>query len=302
MNDMETLERKFGSDSVKFTRGPGGFVCIEVANAAAKAKISTYAAHLFDYTPAGERPVLWMSGSSWFEVGKPIRGGVPVCWPWFGPGAREELPAHGFARLSQWEVRAVESFENGSVTRVVLGLTPEQAAKPELVTFAFDLECEFLIGRSLTVALTMKNCSESEQVITDALHTYFNVKSVEAIVIRGLDAVEYENRVVGAEAFGCVQDGDIRIDCEVDRIYLDTTGAVEILDPGFDRTIVVEKFGSASTVVWNPWIRKSHAMPDFGDEEYHTMVCIEAVNASKDRRTLPPGGSHVLSQKITVKR
>lgn len=103
MNDMETLERKFGSDSVKFTRGPGGFVCIEVANAAAKAKISTYAAHLFDYTPAGERPVLWMSGSSWFEAGKPIRGGVPVCWPWFGPGAREELPAHGFARLSQWE-------------------------------------------------------------------------------------------------------------------------------------------------------------------------------------------------------
>ena len=166
MNDMETLERKFGSDSVKFTRGPGGFVCIEVANAAAKAKISTYAAHLFDYTPAGERPVLWMSGSSWFEVGKPIRGGVPVCWPWFGPGAREELPAHGFARLSQWEVRAVESFENGSVTRVVLGLTPEQAAKPELVTFAFDLECEFLIGRSLTVALTMKNCSDAPVVVT----------------------------------------------------------------------------------------------------------------------------------------
>ena len=170
------------------------------------------------------------------------------------------------------------------------------------VPFAFELRMEFLIGRVLQMTLTMKNCSESEQIITDALHTYFNVKSAEAIAIRGLDAVEYENRVVGAEAFGCVQDGDIRIDCEVDRIYLDTTGAVEILDPGFGRTIVVEKFGSASTVVWNPWIRKSHAMPDFGDEEYHTMVCIEAVNASKDRRTLRPGGSHVLSQKITVKR
>ena len=300
MNDMETLERKFGSDSVKFTRGPGGFVCIEVANAAAKAKISTYAAHLFDYTPAGERPVLWMSGSSWFEVGKPIRGGVPVCWPWFGPGAREELPAHGFARLSQWEVRAVESFENGSVTRVVLGLTPDQVAKPELVTFAFDLECEFLIGRSLTVALTMKNCSDAPVVVTDALHTYFAVKEAEAIRVRGLDQVGYEDRVVGAPVvLGHVQQGDIRIDREVDRIY-HTTGAVEIFDPGFNRTIRVEKSGSAATVVWNPWIRKSHAMPDFGDEEYHSMICVEAANASVDARTLFPGEKRRISQTVTV--
>ena len=107
--------------------------------------------------------------------------------------------------------------------------------------------------------------------------------------------------MVGAKVFGGVQDGDIRIDREVDRVYLDTADAVEIHDPGYDRTILVEKFGSESTVVWNPWIRKSQAMPDFGDDEYHTMVCIEAVNAAKDRRILAPGATHVISQKITLK-
>ena len=297
--NLEELNERFGSKSVTFREGPGKFVTAVICNREAEAEICLHGAHLMKFVPAGEIPVVWMSKSSWFEANKPIRGGVPVCWPYFGAAADPELPAHGFARLSEW--RIAEVAEEGNATRIAFVLAPEDVTAM-VVPFAFELRMEFLVGRILQMTLTMKNCSESEQVITDALHTYFNVKSAEAIVIRGLDAVEYENRVVGAEAFGCVQDGDIRIDCEVDRIYLDTTGAVEILDPGFDRTIVVEKFGSASTVVWNPWIRKSHAMPDFGDEEYHTMVCIEAVNASKDRRTLPPGGSHVLSQKITVKR
>ncbi|MBS1369414.1 MAG: D-hexose-6-phosphate mutarotase [Lentisphaeria bacterium] len=297
--NLSELQETFGSESVIFGQGPGGFTTIAVRNGEAEAEICLHGAHLMKFTPAGELPVLWMSKSSWFEPGKPIRGGVPVCWPYFGAAADPALPAHGFARLSEWRVAEVAA--EGKATRIALELAPEDVTATP-VLFPFELRMEFVIGRILQMTLTMKNCSESEQVVTDALHTYFNVKAAGEISIGGLDGVIYENRVVGAEAFGCVQDGDIRIDCEVDRIYLDTTGAVEIRDPGFNRTILVEKFGSASTVVWNPWVRKSHAMPDFGDEEYHTMVCIEAVNASKDRRILPPGGTHVLSQKITVKR
>ena len=133
------------------------------------------------------------------------------------------------------------------------------------------------------------------------MHTYLSVAESAEISVRGLDSVEYMDRVVGAPVVdGLVQTGDIRIDCEVDRVYLGTTAAVEVVDPGFGRTIRVEKSGSSETVVWNPWIRKSHAMPDFGDEEYHGMICVEAVNFIRDRRILAPGASHVLGQKITV--
>ncbi|MPN35362.1 putative glucose-6-phosphate 1-epimerase [bioreactor metagenome] len=183
---------------------------------------------------------------------------------------------------------------------MALELAPEDVTAVP-VLFPFELRMEFEIGETLTITLRMKNCSEKEQTVTAALHTYFNVKAAETIAISGLDGVVYENRVVGAEASGCVQRGDIRIDQEIDRIYLDTAGAVEIRDPGFGRTIVVEKSGSNSTVVWNPWVRKSQAMPDFGDDEYHTMVCVETVNAATDRRTLTPGGSHALTQKVSVK-
>ena len=100
--DIDSLQQQFGSDTVKFVKGPGEFVSIEIANAKAKAKICTYGAHIMEFTPAGQLPLLWMSKSSWFEAGKPIRGGVPLCWPWFGAGASPELPAHGFARLSPW--------------------------------------------------------------------------------------------------------------------------------------------------------------------------------------------------------
>lgn len=296
--NLEALQSEFGSETVNFKTGAGNLTFLAIRNKAAEAEICLHGAHITRYIPAGRLPVLWMSEKSWFEANKPIRGGVPVCWPYFGPAADPALPAHGFARLSEWRVARVEAKE--ATTRVVLALAPgDVSAVP--VSFAFELEMEFVIGATLELTLRMKNCSAEAQTITAALHTYFNVKAAEEIAIGGLDGVVYDERVVGEEKSGCVQTGDIRIDREIDRIYLDTAGAVEIRDPGYSRTIRVEKSGSNSTVVWNPWVRKSKAMPDFGDEEYHTMVCVETVNAAADRRTLPPGGSHALTQKISVR-
>ncbi len=296
--DLQTLKEKFNLKTVEFTEGEGGFIFIDVQNPLADARISTYGAHVTSYTPNGQRPVLWMSRMSWFESGKPIRGGVPICWPWFGAAPVEGQPSHGFARISQWEVENVRELESGE-TVVTLEL-PEAAVDPALLRFSFRLELEIIVGRSLELVLTMVNASDSPQQVTGALHSYFSVAAAEEIVVRGLSDVGYEDRVVGAPVvYGHIQKGDIGIDREVDRIY-HGTGAVEIFDPGFNRVIRVEKSGSAATVVWNPWIRKSHAMPDFGDEEYHTMVCIEAANASVDARTLMPGEIHRLGQKITV--
>lgn len=296
--NLEALQSEFGSETVKFKTGAGNLTFLAIKNKAAEAEICLHGAHITRYIPAGQLPVLWMSEKSWFEANKPIRGGVPVCWPYFGPAADPAYPAHGFARLSDWRVARVEAKE--AVTRVVLALAPgDVSAVP--VSFAFELEMEFVIGATLELTLRMKNCSAEAQTITAALHTYFNVKAAEEIAIGGLDGVVYDERVVGGEKSGCVQKGDIRIDREIDRIYLGTAGAVEICDPGFGRTIRVEKSGSNSTVVWNPWVRKSKAMTDFGDEEYHTMVCVETVNAAADRRTLLPGGTHALTQKISVR-
>ena len=296
--NLEALQSEFGSETVKFKTGAGNLTFLAIRNKAAEAEICLHGAHITRYIPAGQLPVLWMSGKSWFEANKPIRGGVPVCWPYFGPAADPALPAHGFARLSEWRVARVEAKE--AATRVVLALAPEDVTAVP-VSFAFELEMEFVIGATLELTLRMKNCSAEARTITAALHTYFNVKAAEEIAIGGLDGVVYDERVVGGEKSGCVQKGDVRIDREIDRIYLDTAGAVEIRDPGFGRTIRVEKSGSNSTVVWNPWVRKSKAMADFGDEEYHTMVCVETVNAAADRRTLPPGGTHALTQKVTVR-
>ncbi len=296
--NLEELQKKFGSDTVKFHQGPGEFITVAIDNANAKAELCLHGAHLLSYTPVGQLPVLWMSKSSWFERNKPIRGGVPVCWPYFGAGPEPSLPAHGFARLSEWRVAEVATA--AGQTRIVLELAPEDVTAVP-VAFPFELRMEFSIGKGLEMTLRMKNCSDKEQTITAALHTYFNVKAAEEIAVSGLDNAVYDNRVVGAEKPGCVQSGDIRIDQEIDRTYFDTTAAIEIRDPGFQRTILVEKTGSNSSVVWNPWIRKSQAMPDFGDEEYHTMVCVETVNAAADRRTLPPGGTHALTQKVSVR-
>jgi len=296
--NLEALQAKFGSRTVKFKTGAGKFTFLEIKNRAAEAEICLHGGHLMKYVPAGQLPVLWMSEKSWFETNKPIRGGVPVCWPYFGPAADPAFPTHGFARLSEWHVADIDATEE--TTRVVLALAPEDVTAVP-ATFAFELEMEFVIGATLEMTLRMKNRSAEAQTITAALHSYFNVKAAEAIAISGLNGVTYDDRVIGAEKSGCVQEGDIRIDREIDRIYLGTAGAVEIRDPGFGRTIRVEKSGSNATVVWNPWIRKSKAMSDFGDEEYHTMVCVEAVNAAADRRTLPPGGTHALTQKVSVR-
>ncbi len=297
MNQLELLQQRFNCPSVRFVAGRGGFICLEVANRHAEAILTTHGAHLMNFTPNDERPVLWMSEQSYFEAGKPIRGGVPVCWPWFGGSPRAGEPAHGFARLSDWNVDSVTDNADGE-TEIVLMLTPDEAATPELVHFAFRLTMRFTIGRALTMALTMENRSAEPQEITDALHSYFAVSAVEQIAVTGLEGCSYLDKVPGAKITeGLVQDGAIKIAQEVDRVYLDTDDIVEIEDPAWNRAIRIAKSGSRSTVVWNPWVDKSKRMPDFGDEEFHSMLCIEATNAANDRRIVAPGESHTITQR-----
>lgn len=298
--DVQILDQRFGIPGVRFVPFGKGLTVIEVENDLASARLSLYGAQMLSFAPKGEEDLLWMSGFSWLETGKAIRGGAPVCWPWFGGSPVDGRPPHGFARISNWNVAKVEALADGA-TSVVLSLT--QADAPAgLADFDFALEFSAIIGRTLTMALKCRNLSVKSVPVSAALHTYFSVGAAEKIRISGLDGQEYLNKVPGAPAPTGKQLGDITIGSEVDWVFCPSESVVEIADPVKGRKIRVEKSGSRSTVVWNPWIKKSAAMPDFGDDEYHSMVCVEAANAAADARVLTPGGEHVLLQKIGCSR
>ena len=263
-----------------------GLPAVYIENDFAEAVITLHGGHVVSFAPRGSREILWVSGKSNFTEGKAIRGGIPVCWPWFGGVAQ---PAHGLARLTPWMQTGVTEMEDGST---VLNL----AFVPGYAEYAFLLaNMKITVGKSLTVELKTTNNGDQDFQMSEALHTYFSVSKIEQVSIAGLDGVTYTDALDKTEK---LQQGDVTFSEETDRIY-HTTGAAKIIDPEFYRTILVEKAGSASTVVWNPWIEKSKKMADFGDEEYHEMVCVETANAWKGAFPLKAGESHTLMTRIS---
>ncbi len=289
MQNVAELKTIVAGQPVTFGKR-GELDTIRVENRFAAFEMTFHGAHVLSYTPRGGRDLLWLSKESHLAPGKPIRGGVPICWPWFGPHpAGAPCPAHGYARLAHWNLLAVRTLPTGE-TRLLLRLdrTAVPAEIPQL-----DLEAEFTvtIGSRLELELTTYNVSDSMRTVTEALHSYFAVDDVTRVAITGLEAARFLDKVAGDEK---VQSGPIAIDREVDRIYGDTAAAVTIDDCAGKRRITVAKENSLSTVIWNPWIEKSRKMTDFGDDEYHTMVCVETAHAASDRREVAPGGRLLL--------
>jgi D-hexose-6-phosphate mutarotase len=294
----EQLNAQFRLDGpTRFQCGPGGLVELVMACRAGEARVFLHGAHVSHYQPAGGEPVLWMSESSWFEPGKPIRGGVPVCWPWFGPHpTREDAPSHGFARLLDWRVEAVEAGEDAC--RLELSLETDSAWQ-QLFDGQYRLRFAVSLGESLSMRLTSENHGDDVFTLCEALHSYFAVSDVKQVRVEGLDGANYLDKM--AHARRCVQAGAIEFTEETDRVYVDADGPCELHDAGLGRTILVEKAGSLSTVVWNPWGEKSRRMPDFGDEEWPGMCCVETANAGDNVVTVPPGGEHTIEARISVR-
>jgi D-hexose-6-phosphate mutarotase len=216
------------------------------------AEIYLLGAHVAGFQKNGEPALLFMSEASQFAVGKPIRGGVPIVFPWFGP--REGRALHGFARVTEWEWEGTSVAPDSSVT-LRFGL-PDSAARadgspPAKVTFALTVSDKF------TMELTVANPSATESLsFENCLHTYFTIGDIEEVEITGLKGTTCIDRVGNVTQRVESADG-IRINSETDRLYLDTTQTVEIHDLRHGRKIRVEKSGSASTVVWNPWVEKA---------------------------------------------
>ncbi len=278
---------------VTFLDGQNELPMLEISTPWSTAEIYLHGAHVTQFRKKHEPPLLFLSQCSRFVEGQPIRGGIPVVFPWFGP--REGLGQHGFARTKSWDLKEFVPAPDGSVSvRFRLPECAEAAAFP-----AFTADYVVTVNQLLTLQLIVTNqAQDAEFTFENCLHTYFEVADVTAISILGLKGVAYLDKVASFQEK--TETGDaLRIASEVDRIYQNTTSTVEILDPRLGRKIRVEKQGSASTVVWNPWIAKSRQMPDFGDEEYERMICIESGNVASDSISLAPGASANLTVKLS---
>jgi len=259
------------------------------------AEIYLLGAHVTHFASHGQPPLLFMSQCSRFSPEQPIRGGVPIIFPWFGP--REGLPQHGFARLKEWQVKEFSPAADGSVSvRFCLPECPEASAFPP-----FSADYVVTVGESLSLNLIVTNQSKDESfTFEDCLHTYFEVGDITAVSITGLEGGKYLDKVA-SYAEKTESNDAIHFNSEVDRIYLNTTGPIEITDPRRSRKIRVQKKGSLSTVLWNPWQARAQQMPDFGNDEFQRMVCVECGNVGPNQVSLPPGESSHLEVNISAK-
>ena len=277
-----------------FETGEGGLTRAVVDNPFARCEIFLQGAHVTSFHPHDADELLWMSRSARFEPGRAIRGGVPLCWPWFGPHPDDAaLPQHGFARTAAWTLFGTTINGRGE-TVLRFGLQDGDASR-KLFPHAFTLEYAVTVGRALNMELTTRNDGETPLVLTQALHTYLRVGDIGAAGIEGLEGKRYADKV--EEGATKLQEGRVRITSEVDRVYEDADPSCRLADG--ERTVELSKSGSGSTVVWNPWRDKAAAMADFDDEGYRRMVCIETANAGSDRRVLEPGESHTIAQIIS---
>ncbi len=290
MMTVQELNQEFGNSEILFYTDSHGLTCARLNNPGGKAEIALHGAHLTSFTPKDQAAVLWMSEKSYFEAGKPIRGGIPICWPWFGEHPdNPDMSSHGFARLFTWEPIAGGNCDDGA-TFLEFALTPGLITD-KFKTNDFLVKLRVEVSNKLSAALIIDNTSRKDFSYSAALHSYFNISDISKISISGLQGKTYIDTLNNTKH---VQKGNISFTAETDSVYLDTEDSCIINDPGFKRKITVAKKGSRSTVVWNPWDVKAQRMPDFGDMEFHKMVCVETTNAETDARTLAPNESHTL--------
>lgn len=298
MSRLVLLNERFGiDDQVVFSEGPGGLTVVQIANSQAVATVALQGAQLLDWTPRGGHPVIWLSRDARFEAGQPIRGGVPVCWPWFGPHAtRAAYPAHGFVRTIPWQVSDTGILDDGGV--YIAFLVEWTDATDAIWPHLSELELGIRVGTRLELHLVTRNTGTESMIIGDALHAYFAVSDVRHITVDGLDGCLYIDKLDGNNRKR--QSGAVTFNAETDRIYVDSTADCVISDPGMQRRIRITKRGSRSTVVWNPWIEKAERMADMGENGYLDMVCVESTNAADDLVTIAPGGEHRLGVSYQV--
>jgi glucose-6-phosphate 1-epimerase len=282
---LDALQGEFGVPGVvEFVPGRNGMPTVRLRHpSGAGAEAYLHGAHVTSWTtPAGEE-LLFVSRQSHFAAGRPIRGGIPVIFPQFGPGA---LPQHGFARISEWHVRRAGQTDAGVSVTLGLAQTPETLA---LWPYHFDLELQILL-RENALALTARVVNHDPRPFDFAqvLHTYFRVADIEQAAVLGLQGTTYIDSLRD-DARETETRAEIRFAGEVDRIYLNVPDCLRLRDEGNGRTLTLQKQGMPDVTLWNPWVDKAQRMADFGDDEYREMICVETGVAMATPLSLAPG-------------
>lgn len=298
MQDIENLNRQFAlANSLNFVAGPNGTVMINIETPAATAQICTYGAQVLSFKPSMvDEDLLFLSPQSAYGDGKAIRGGVPICWPWFGDDpSGYGRPAHGFARNQVWQVIKTGQADNGAVS-VMLQLLPNEVSR-KYWHCEFKLQFTITVGDSLSMALTTENTDMESFVISQALHTYFNIGDIENLHLRGLDNYHYLDKTLNFDQK--LQQGDVNFVAETDRIYLQSPEQLFIEDAALNRRVVIQSQGSQTTVVWNPW-NKAVTLSDMDNDAYQRFICVETANAADDSIELAPGEAHTLTAQYQI--
>lgn len=280
----------------EIVEGNGGLPKVHITTPEVSGDIYLHGAHVTSWKPSGTEEALFLSSQSQWEHGRAIRGGVPICFPWFGGKSDDPTaPAHGFVRTKEWRL---ESISQTGRTVTVSMFTESDESTRKSWPGDFRLVYRAAFGPELGLELQMCNTGRTTLRFEEALHAYHRVRNIQEARLRGLDGIQYLDKTDSNRKK--MQYGEIAITGETDRIYLDTAGAIELTDPVINRATHVLKENSRTTVVWNPWIHKAQALSDLRDDEWKQMICIESSNVSDFAVDLAPGQQHTMKALVRV--
>ncbi len=282
--------------TAQIVEGNGGLPKVRISSPEVVGEMYLHGAHVTSWKPAGGEEVLFLSSQSRWEDGHAIRGGVPVCFPWFGGKANDpNAPAHGFVRTKAWQLESIAQVRDAVAVSM---FTESNASTKRWWPADFRLVHRARFGSELSLELVLTNTGTTPLRFEEALHAYHRVGDIEKVRVQGLDTVRYLDKTDSNREK--TQRGEIVIVSETDRVYLNTQHALELEDTVLHRRTRITKENSLTTVVWNPWAQKAKAFADLGDDEWRQMICIESSNVSDFAVDLAPGQQHTMKAIIRV--
>jgi glucose-6-phosphate 1-epimerase len=296
-SNSAVLDSRFGIPGIaKVVEGKGGLSKVALTTGDAAGEMYLHGAHVTSWRPRGAEEVLFLSSESHWEDGRAIRGGIPICFPWFADKADDpKAPAHGFVRTAAWQLDSI--VQNGSAVTVSMFTTSSTETK-KWWSADFHLIYRATFGSELKLELVAKNTGATPIRFEEALHTYLRVGQIEKVRLQGLDGMHYLDKTESNRMR--LQGNPLTIISQTDRVYLNTKGSIELEDDSLRRRIDVAKENSLTTVVWNPWVEKAKALSDFGDAEWKQMACVETCNVADFAVELASGLEHHMQATIAV--
>ena len=300
--EIDKLNARFAADTAgaaRFEPGNGGLTRLVLTAPAGEAHVHLYGAHVTHYQPRDQRPVLFLSEKSYFTHGRPIRGGVPIIFPWFGPRASDpQAPMHGFARIREWDVDSIAN--RGETVTATLSLSSSDETHA-LWPHDFRLRYIITVGPELDLTLELTNPLADSLTFEQALHTYFAVADVRQVRGSGLSGAAYLDKNRDMQKL-IDSDDQLAVTESTDRVYLATKAKCTINDPAGGRRITVDKEGSDTTVVWNPWSNPAKPFPDLSPEEWERFICVETCNVKDYAVTLAAEAIHTMRAIIRAEK